>query len=142
MAALVGEAAWGASASVDLAPRTLATLPVLGCALMASCSALAAKASGNLDASSCKAASARLGHRALDEGGADAASGTCTVRMDDGRLKYLVEMDDLRHFRAGAFHTGDIVSHEATGMAAAVAEFDEDSDTYTLLLRTGQLQRQ
>ena len=70
--------------------------------------------------------------------GADAASGTCTVRMDDGRLKYLVEMDDLRHFRAGAFHTGDIVSHEATGMAAAVAEFDEDSDTYTLLLRTGQ----
>ena len=67
----------------------------------------------------------------------DEHSLTYTVRMDDGRPKYLVEQEDLRHFRAGAFHVGDRVSVALPSgrELAAIAEFDEDSESYTVLLQ-------
>ena len=73
----------------------------------------------------------------------DDASCTCTVRMEDGRLKYLVEETELRHYRAGAFDVGDMVNARLGGDAAgltraAIAGYDDDSATYSLLLRGGK----
>ena len=62
---------------------------------------------------------------------------TYTVRMDDGRVKHLVEEEDLRHFRAGAFHVGDRVGVvlPSGGEPATIAEYDEDSESYTVVLQ-------
>ena len=75
----------------------------------------------------------------------DDASCTCTLRMEDGRLKYLVEETELRHYRAGAFDVGDMVNArlgsggDASGLTrAAIAGYDDDSATYSLLLRSGK----
>ena len=74
----------------------------------------------------------------------DPPSGTFSLRMDDGRFKYMVEESDIRHFRAGAFNTGDVVlARLGTGIGAAalsraaVAEYDDESESYTLLRPDG-----
>lgn len=108
---------------------------------------------------------------------ADDGGCTFTVLMEDGRLKYMVEQDDLRHYRVGAYATGDVVclkkdtslasssgssSTGATGGGpqetaathatddgkaggglgprARVCDYDEESDTYTLILADGRKQ--
>lgn len=93
---------------------------------------------------------------------ADAASATYTILLEDGRLKYFVEQADLRQYRAGAFKAGDAVRVDLTsgsssgswGMSsdssggsssdsiggstaqeAVIAEYDEESESYTIILR-------
>ena len=75
-------------------------------------------------------------------GACDYASGTFTVVMDDGRLKYLVEEADLRCYRCGAYNTGDAVNVRPQGSGstqpAAVVGYDEESETYTVLHPDGR----
>ena len=83
---------------------------------------------------------------------ADEPSATFTVRMEDGRVKYMVEEDELRHYRAGAFTTGDVVAlrlgargggsdsaePEGATTRAAIADYDDESDSYTVVLACGK----
>ena len=78
--------------------------------------------------------------------GADYDSGTFTIRMDDGRLKYFVEQDDLRHYRIGAYRTGHVVSvcwgsgrkQQGQQAQAMLCGYDDESETYTVALADGQ----
>ena len=78
--------------------------------------------------------------------GTDYASGTYTIRMDDGRLKYLVEQEDLRRYRIGAYRTGDVVSicwgsgrkQQGQRAEAVLCGYDDESETYTVALAGGQ----
>lgn len=75
----------------------------------------------------------------------DAASETYTIRMEDGRVKYLVEECDILPERAGAYFMGAVVSvaRERQGrqlvMRAAISEYDEESETYSVMLPSGEL---
>jgi len=68
---------------------------------------------------------------------ADFESGTYTVRMLDGRVKYLVDEEDLRHYRAGAYHVGDQVTMrlqpQCIAQPARITGFDDTSNTYSLV---------
>ena len=69
----------------------------------------------------------------------DSESSTYTIRMDDGRTKYMVEEEDLRLYRVGGFTAGDRVrlrSHKE--QLATIAEYDDDSETYSLILADGR----
>ncbi len=69
----------------------------------------------------------------------DPSSGTYTVRMNDGRIKWLVDEGDLRHLKAGAFRVGDkitaTISPGSRGVPARIAGFDDDSGTYSVMVR-------
>ena len=58
----------------------------------------------------------------------------------DSSIKYLVEEEDLSHFRAGKYHTGDkvIATIEGRERKARVANYDDDYGTYTVRLQDGE----
>ena len=56
-----------------------------------------------------------------------------TVRMSDGRLKYLVDEGELGHVWAGDYRTGEVVTvrRGTQKFDARVAGHDDDEGTYT-----------
>ena len=70
----------------------------------------------------------------------DEASGTCTVRMEDGRIKFMVEQEDLRHYRAGAFLTGAAVAVQRRGtiVRGIILEYDDASESYLVQCVDGE----
>lgn len=73
---------------------------------------------------------------------ADWESGTYTVRLLDGRLKYMVEESDMRHGRAGTYEVGARVSVLLKGVwrTSRIVEYDYESETYCVrCLHDGKL---
>jgi len=73
--------------------------------------------------------------------GADYASGTYTVRMSDGRLKYLVDEGELGHVWAGDYRTGEVVTvrRGTQKFDARVAGHDDDEGTYSVIYSSGEM---
>jgi hypothetical protein len=78
----------------------------------------------------------------------DYLGGTYTVRMTNGQMKYMVEEEDLRHYRAGKYHTGDLVIvkgepriRDGKMCEARIAGYDEYDARYSVRLNDGQIVR-
>lgn len=76
----------------------------------------------------------------------DYLSGTYNVRMTNGQMKYMVEEEDLRHYRAGKYHTGDLVIVKGEQRIrggkmcqARIAGYDEYESRYSVRLDDGQI---
>ena len=76
----------------------------------------------------------------------DYDSGTYTVRMTNGQLKWMVEEEDLRHYRAGKYHTGDLVIvkgceriRDGKMCEARIAGYDEYNRNYSVRLKDGTI---
>ena len=70
----------------------------------------------------------------------DYASGTYTIRMEDGRIKHLVEEGDLLHYRAGAYHVRDAVRvRDGHGVCEArIESYDDEHNTYCVRYSDGR----
>ena len=55
----------------------------------------------------------------------DSESSTYTIRMDDGRTKYMVEEEDLRLYRVGGFTAAIACVCVAQEQLATIAEYDD-----------------
>ena len=75
--------------------------------------------------------------------GVDYLGGTYDIKLPSGLMKYMIEEEDLRHYRSGKYYNGDAVKVQLSSgtreREARIAGYDDDAGTYSVILADGDV---